>query len=137
MTGLEHNPFLSLLGTYIVSQNTGSITLGMALCPMHLNRQGVLQGGVISALLDAAGGYAGLAQDPSDKRGMGLTISLAINFIAAIKSGIVLAKGNVVGGGKTIYYATSTLETTEGLLIATAQGSFKYGTAKSTKAVRS
>ncbi len=127
MTGLEHNPFLHSLGIKIQSWTSGQIVLYIDLQPMHLNRQGVLQGGVVSALLDAACGYAGLVPHPDDEQGNGVTISLAVNFIGSVSEGRVIATGSVTGKGRKIYFSQGQVATEDGRVLATAQGSFKYG----------
>lgn len=130
MSGLEHNPFLNSLGIKIHSWTSGQVVLYIDLQPMHLNRQGVLQGGVVSALLDAACGYAGLVSDPDDAQGNGVTISLAVNFIGSVSEGRVIATGNVTGKGRKIYFSQGQVATEDGRVLATAQGSFKYGAAR-------
>jgi len=127
MTGFEHNPFLHSLGAVIESWGDGRIVLGMDLRPDHLNRQGALQGGVVCALLDAACGYAGIVPDGEDSRGNAVTISLAINFIGSVKEGRVIATGTVTGRGRKIFFSRAEVCTPDGRVLASAQGSFKYG----------
>lgn len=127
MTGFEHNPFLHSLGAVIEEWGDGRIVLSMDLKPGHLNRQGALQGGVVCALLDAACGYAGIVPQPGDSQGNAVTISLAINFIGSVKAGRVVATGTVTGRGRKIYFARAEVCTPDGRILASAQGSFKYG----------
>lgn len=129
MTGLEHNPFLSFLGIEIENWTSEHIIMSMILKPMHLNRQGVLQGGVVSALLDATCGYAGLDPCPNNISGNGVTISLAVNFIGSVKNGKIISTGTVIGRGRKIYFAKGEVVTADGRVLASAQGSFKYGSA--------
>ncbi|MBO1111385.1 PaaI family thioesterase [Bordetella petrii] len=127
MTGFEHNPFLHSLGAVIESWGDGKIVLSMDLRPQHLNRQGALQGGVVCALLDAACGYSGLVPQTDDSQGNAVTISLAINFIGSVTAGRVIATGTVTGRGRKIYFARADVCTPDGRILASAQGSFKYG----------
>ncbi|MVW71343.1 hotdog fold thioesterase [Bordetella sp. 15P40C-2] len=126
MSRFEDNPFLHSLGASIESWGDGRVVLHLPVQPNHLNRQGALQGGVVSALLDAACGYAGIEQD-NPERSNSVTISLAINFIGSVKSGHVLAIGTVTGRGRKIYFSQAEVRTPDGRVIATAQGSFKHG----------
>ena len=126
MSRFEDNPFLHSLGATIESWGDGRVVIRMALQPNHLNRQGALQGGVVSALLDAACGYAGIDPDNAE-RSNSVTISLAINFIGSVKSGHVLATGTVTGSGRKIYFSQATVTAPDGRVLASAQGSFKYG----------
>ncbi|MBO9353066.1 hotdog fold thioesterase [Bordetella petrii] len=127
MTGFEHNPFLHSLGAIIENWGDGQIVLSMDLRPQHLNRQGALQGGVVCALLDAACGYSGLVPQTDDSQGNAVTISLAINFIGSVTAGRVIATGTVIGRGRKIYFARAEVCTPDGRVLASAQGSFKYG----------
>lgn len=126
MSRFEDNPFLHSLGATIESWGDGRVAIRMALQPSHLNRQGALQGGVVCALLDAACGYAGIDPD-STEQNHSVTISLAINFIGSIKSGEVLATGSVTGRGRKIYFSRAEVTAPDGRVLASAQGSFKYG----------
>lgn len=126
MSRFEDNPFLHSLGAIIESWSDDRVVIRMALQPNHLNRQGALQGGVVSALLDAACGYAGIDPDNAE-RNNSVTISLAINFIGSVKSGHVLASGIVTGRGRKIYFSQATVTAPDGRVLASAQGSFKYG----------
>lgn len=127
MTGFEHNPFLHSLGAIIDQWGDGRIVLSMELQSRHLNRQGALQGGVVCALLDAACGYSGLVPQHGDSQGNAVTISLAINFIGSVTGGKVIATGTVTGRGRKIYFARAEVCTPDGRILASAQGSFKYG----------
>lgn len=126
MSRFEDNPFLHSLGASIQSWGDGRVEIELPLLPSHLNRQGALQGGVVCALLDAACGYAGIEPEHPE-RGNSVTISLAINFIGSVKSGHVLAVGSVTGRGRKIYFSQAEVRSPDGRVIATAQGSFKYG----------
>lgn len=138
MSRFEDNPFLHSLGATIESWGDGQVAIRMALQPSHLNRQGALQGGVVCALLDAACGYAGIDPDSTEQNNS-VTISLAINFIGSIKSGEVLATGSVTGRGRKIYFSRAEVTAPDGRVLASAQGSFKYGgprlTAETPKAI--
>ncbi|MCD0503811.1 PaaI family thioesterase [Bordetella petrii] len=127
MSGFEHNPFLHSLGAVIDNWGDGRIVLSMDLRPSHLNRQGALQGGVVCALLDAACGYSGIVPQPGNQQDNAVTISLAINFIGSVTAGQVRATGIVTGRGRKIYFARAEVSTADGRILATAQGSFKYG----------
>jgi acyl-coenzyme A thioesterase PaaI-like protein len=59
------NPFLASLGMTRSDWREGYAEFRLDLQPELLNRQRVLQGGVVATLLDAACGYAGLySADP-------------------------------------------------------------------------
>ncbi|MEM9579376.1 MAG: PaaI family thioesterase [Pseudomonadota bacterium] len=103
---------------------------GRALCWLdldarHLNRHSVLHGGIATMLLDSASGATGsLTVDPKGLAPF-LSVSLTVNFIAPGKPGRVTAKGEIVGGGRSIKYINAQLTHEDGTMIATSSGVFK------------
>ncbi|QBF30643.1 PaaI family thioesterase [Thalassococcus sp. S3] len=92
----------------------------------HTNRNGMLHGGLIAMLLDAACGFTasmrlgGAALTPL------VTVSLTTQFVAAAKVGQrVTAIGYPSGGGRKIAYVHGELKDEAGQMIATASGVFK------------
>ena len=86
----------------------------------------VLQGGVIATLLDAACGYSGLFSADPERVIHGVTLSLTLNFLDKGLGDAVIAKGFLERRGKSIYFARGEAWVDSGILIATAQGTFKY-----------
>lgn len=118
------NPLLEHLGVRLVGVDIGRCVLELDLEPRHLNRQGSLHGGVIATLLDAAGGYAGL-KSPQGPLGHAVTVMLNIAYLSKVAAGRVRAEGLVTRTGRSLYFAAAELATAEGVLVATAQGTFK------------
>lgn len=98
----------------------------LRLTEKHLNRHGVLHGGITTAVLDnALGATASLTVDPSGRAPF-LTISLTTNFMAPAKVGAKLtATGKATGGGRSLVFVEGVLKDENGTLIATATGVFK------------
>ena len=119
------NPLLEYLGIRLVSWEVGLATFTLAVEPRHLNLQRRLQGGVIATLLDVACGYAGLRVEPGKPPVSGLTLMLNTAFSAGVSTGTVTAMGRVIGGGRSIYFATGEVLAEDGSLIASAQGAFR------------
>jgi len=93
--------------------------------PQHMNRNGVLHGGVVATLLDAvcgntASGYFDLAEHAPV-----VTVSLNISFVAAVQGGQLVAMAQAVGGGRSLTYVNGELRDQDGRLLATACGVFK------------
>jgi len=121
------NPYLESLGVRIDAWQPGHVTMSMLTSEAHANRTGVVQGGVVAALLDAAGGYAGLL-DEHGKPGQGATISLALNYLAPARIGSLRVEARMTGGGRKVFFSDAQAFDAAGTLIATAQGSFRrYG----------
>lgn len=91
----------------------------------HLNRHGVLHGGIAATLLDSVcGATASLTVDDTGRVPF-LTISLTTQFLAPASSGRVTAMGQVTGGGRSLLYIDGSLRDEQERLLATATGVFK------------
>jgi uncharacterized protein (TIGR00369 family) len=121
----HHNAFLTLVGLTLTRWERGLAEFELLIDDRHTNRQGVLQGGLLATMLDAACGYAGLYDGSGDNEGQAVTLSLMVNYLARVDGGRLRAVGEITGGGRRIYFANATVRSTSGLVVATAQGSFK------------
>lgn len=92
----------------------------------HRNRNGSLHGGIIAMMLDASAGFAASMAVAGDDLVPVVTISLNTSYLAPALDGQVIATGMVQGGGRSICYANSELRDTQGTLLATGTGVFKY-----------
>lgn len=120
------NPFLELLDVRHTQWREGYAEFEMAVAPAHLNRQRILQGGVIATLLDAACGYAGLYRAAAETPIHGYTLSLTLNFLDRGLGDVVVAKGFLERKGATIFFARGEAWMNDKTLVATAQGTFKF-----------
>jgi len=107
------------LGFVIKQWQEDHSQLELSLTDKVLNRSDILHGGVISTLLDVAGGLAGCYCTV-------VTLSLNIQYIDSVSTGVVLANARRRGGGYSIYFADAELVDEQGSLLATAQGTYKY-----------
>ena len=123
--GGADNPLLDTLGIRLVEVSAGRAVFEVELDARHLNRQRSLQGGVAATLLDAACGYAGLADADGGALGNAVTVMLSIGYLAKVSRGRLRATGRVTKMGRSTYFASGELVATSGELIATAQGAFK------------
>ena len=126
MKNIVENPFLEMLGIQLIRWEESLAEFELVLRPQHLNRQGILQGGVTATLLDAACGYSGLFAPKKAEPRHAATLSLSINFVSAARMGALRAIGRRAGGGRNIFFAEGSLHAESGTLIASAQGAFKY-----------
>ena len=92
----------------------------------HLNRSGVLHGGVLITLLDTAAGYAGCHCAEPGRIRRTLTLSLTTNFVASVTRGRLSIEGRRTGGGRTIFFAAAEARDDAGRLLAGAVGTFRY-----------
>lgn len=109
-----------------VGQGDGRARCYLDLTEAHMNRHGVLHGGIAGMLLDnAMGGTGSLTVDDSGRAPF-LTISLNTQFLAPARAGTrVTATGRVTGGGRSLLFIAAELVDGDGTVIATATGVFK------------
>ncbi|KZL18274.1 Thioesterase superfamily protein [Pseudovibrio axinellae] len=112
---------------YELELNTqrGTAECALDISTRYTNRSGVVHGAIITMLLDnACGGACSATVDPTGKQPF-VTLALNINFIAPAICKRLVAKGAVVGGGKSTLFAQADLFDEDNRLIATASGPFK------------
>ncbi|WP_299965073.1 PaaI family thioesterase [uncultured Roseobacter sp.] len=91
----------------------------------HLNRHGVLHGGISSCLLDsAAGATASLSVDATGRVPF-LSVSLNINYVAPARPGPIEATGMITGGGRSLLFVAAELRDRDGTVLATSTGVYK------------
>jgi len=83
---VKPSPFLTMLGPVYARGMGPSMVMGFHVGQHHLNRRGILHGGVVASLADAALGYC-LADPASGDSNEGVlamsTASLTVDFIAS------------------------------------------------------
>lgn len=121
-----NNPFLERLGVQLVDWRTDRVELALDAGEAHGNRTGIVQGGVVATLMDAACGYAGLYAPAGQALRHSTTITLTISYVAPARLGERLRiVGQVLGQGRKIYFSSAEARMPDGTLVASAQGSFK------------
>jgi acyl-CoA thioesterase len=109
---------MATLGARIVEAVPGRVVLELVAGPQHRHGGGVVQGGVITQIADAAMGMscATLQED-----GMwNTTIELKINFIRPAVEGALRAVGRVVEMRQTLLFGEADVVDAGGRLIARA-----------------
>ena len=92
----------------------------------HLNRSGVLHGGVLTTLIDTVCGYAGCYCPVPGRVRRAVTLSLTTNFTGQVGSGVLTAIGRKQTGGSRIFYCSGEVLDKDGMLLAVGQGTFRY-----------
>ena len=125
-------PFLEQLGVQLVNWQKDFVEMSLSTGDSHRNRSGIVQGGVVAALLDAACGYSGLFCESETEQKHATTIMLSICFVAPAKlSDELHIIGRITGQGRKVFFASAEVRNATGNLIASAQGSFKRRTSHS------
>jgi len=99
------------------------VSVGLRLAKPHTNSRGLIHGGLIAALADAAMGYS-CAQATGWTTSF-VTISLAVDFVGSARIGQWLAVGgDVIKTGSTICFAQCLIKADD-VTIARANGTFR------------
>jgi len=126
MTIAVDSGFQALLGYRIVEWSKGLAVAELAVGPQHLNRNGFLHGGVLTALIDTVCGYAGCYCAVPGRVRRAMTLSLTTNFTARVAGGVLKVVGRKQSGGSRIFYCAGEVFDADGLLAAVGQGTFRY-----------
>ncbi len=110
--------WMETLGARITEAEPGRVVLELDAGPQHRHGGGVVQGGVITQIADAAMGMS-LATMQED-RIWNTTIELKINFLRPVVSGRVRAVGRVVEMRQTLLFGEADVLDEQGRLVARA-----------------
>jgi uncharacterized protein (TIGR00369 family) len=103
----EAMPYCATLGVRAETYTAEEVALALDWAPGLCTTNGILHGGVIMSLADAAGGACALLNLPQEAAGTA-TIESKTNFLGAVRSGTVTATSTPLhGGGATIVVETS------------------------------
>ena len=110
--------WMETLGARITEAEPGRVVLELEAGPQHRHGGGVVQGGVITQIADAAMGMS-LATMQEDHI-WNTTIELKINFLRPVVSGRVRAIGRVVQMRQTLLFGEADVLDEQGRLVARA-----------------
>jgi uncharacterized protein (TIGR00369 family) len=116
------SPFHQWAGLQLVSVGEGRAELAMDLHPHHFNPQGIVHGGIITAVADSAIGLALRSRLPA-----GLThrtAQLNVHFLAKGEGNRLVGRGRAVHLGQRMGYGEGEVLDVEGRLLARATGTF-------------
>ena len=127
-----HGGFADLVGYELVNWQEDLAEVALTVAARHLNRSGVMHGGVLSTLIDTACGYCGCYTPEGETPKRAFTLSLTCSFIGAGREGRRLtARARRSGGGKSVFFADCEVLDEDGRVIGSGQGTFKYITLRS------
>jgi uncharacterized protein (TIGR00369 family) len=107
-----------LIGARIVAAEEGSVVVELDASEKHHHPGGVVQGGIITAIADAAMGISLMTAQPADQANT--TIELKINFIRPVTHGRLRAIGKVVEIRKSLLFSEADVYDEEDRLVAHA-----------------
>lgn len=115
---LRHIPVFEVLGIKLLELEQGRARLQYTATRQFYHGGEVIQGGVITAALDAAIAFAALAGLPL--RSQVATTNINVNFLRAVVAGDYFVDGKVIKFGKRAIFAESSMHYSNGNLCATA-----------------
>ena len=113
------NPYWATIGVKVDEVHApGHVTLKLPMQPAVGNRRGVIHGGAIMSLIDAAGGGAVHSLTPAGEVAPGSpTTDINVTFVSAAR-GDVRATGRVVRRGRSIAFVQVEVHDEDGTLVA-------------------
>ncbi|HEY8643936.1 MAG TPA: PaaI family thioesterase [Candidatus Dormibacteraeota bacterium] len=106
------------IGARIAEVDEGRVVVELDADAKHRHEGGVVQGGIITQIADAAMGMSLLTMQPEDQSNT--TIELKINFIRPVVEGRLRAIGRVVELKRTLGFTEADVMDQDGKLIAHA-----------------
>ena len=118
LTGFLHQamPFTATIGAEALAASRDEVRVRVAWDPTRCTATGVLHGGLLMALADAAGGWCAFLHVPEG--GSTATIESKTNFLRAVRSGQVTATARPLHAGRTTVVVDTELRDDEGRLVS-------------------
>ena len=110
--------WMATLGARISEAEPGRVVLELEAGPQHRHGGGVVQGGVITQIADAAMGMSLLTLQPDEMANT--TVELKINFFRPVVEGTMRAVGRVIDMRKTLLFSEADVYDADGRLVARA-----------------
>lgn len=113
----EAMPYCATLGVRAEKYTPAEVALALDWAPGLCTSNGVLHGGVLMSLADAAGGACALLNLPKEAAGTA-TIESKTNFLGAVRSGTVIATATPLHTGGTTIVVETSVRDVAGRLVA-------------------
>ncbi len=103
---------MKLIGAAISEVAPGYCAIAVAPRPELAQQHGYVHAGIVSTIVDTAGGYAGFTLFPEDASV--LTVEFKLNLVAPAKGERIVAEGFVVKPGRTLAITRGEVHAEEG-----------------------
>ena len=91
---------MALIGAQLIQVQPGHCSIALTPRPELCQQHGYVHAGILAALVDSAGGYAGYTLFPADSSV--LTVEFKLNLLAPAQGDRIVAEGFVVKSGRTL-----------------------------------
>jgi uncharacterized protein (TIGR00369 family) len=119
---VRRSPFHQWVGLELLTIGQGQAELAMELRPYHFNPQGIVHGGIISALADTCIGLALRSDLPPGMTHR--TAQLNVHFLAKGEGNRLIGRGKAVHRGQRMGYGEAEIVDATGRLLARASATF-------------
>lgn len=116
------------LGMQVVRWEEGQACVLLTVRPEFLNRSQILHGGILTTLIDTAGGYAGTYCAEPGRVRRALTLSMTTQFTGQASSGVIRAEAVRRGGGRKIFFADIEIFSDDNASIAFGSATYRFRT---------
>ncbi len=124
--------FANLVGYELTTWREGYAEITLLVEAKHLNRSGVLHGGVLCTLMDSACGYAVCYTSDLENPRRAFTLSLNTHYLATVSAGESLrVTARKTGGGSRIFFVRCEAVSGEGRVVGQGEGVFRARSGKS------
>ncbi len=122
----SRDDFHGQLGIELIEWRNGFARIALDLLPKHLNRSGILHGGVLLTMLDEAGALCGVWCSVAGNQRSSVTVDLDCRFVGQSRSGRVIGTGELVSHGRSLYFTRTQVTTEDGRVLAYGASSHKW-----------
>jgi len=122
----QREDFHSLLGVTILDWRDGYARVALDITPRLLNRSDILHGGVLLSLLDEVGALCGVWCSVKGNRRYAVTVDLAGHFTGQATAGRIIAVGEQVSHGRSLFFARSEIRDPAERLISYGTSTHKW-----------
>ena len=118
--------FHGQVGIELLEWREGFARIALDVETKHLNRSGILHGGVLLTMLDEVGALCGIYSSERSARRSSVTIDLDCRFVGQTRNGRVFGTGELVGHGNSIYFTRTQVADVNGRVLAYGASSHKW-----------
>lgn len=114
--------FARWMGMELAHVTDGASEIHLAVETHHLNPGGIVHGGIIATMLDAAIGVALRTRLGFDRTHV--TVNLSIGYLRPLRAGAMVARARAVHSGERVGYGEADLTDADGALLARGTATF-------------